>query len=78
MTSNVIKVNGTFWFHSPKARGQYSRVCRLCRNWVCRFLNVFEMLDIEDPPWVAYRVVDGHQRDGFMLFCTRLAECKTS
>ena len=33
---------------------------------------------IEDLPWAAYKGEDGHDRDGFMLLCTRIADCKTT
>ena len=31
---------------------------------------------IENLPLADYKEDDGHHRDGFMVFCTRLAECK--
>ena len=31
----------------------------------------------EKRPWAVYIELDGHQRDGSMVFCTMLAECKT-
>ena len=34
------------------------------------------MGEIENPPWAGYKEEDGHQTDGFMMFCTTLAECK--
>ena len=34
------------------------------------------MRDIENLPWAGYKEEDGHKRDGFIVFCTRLAECK--
>ena len=36
------------------------------------------MAEIEDPPWLSYKEEDGHQRDGFMQFFTRLANWKTA
>ena len=33
---------------------------------------------MENPPWAAYKKEDGQQKGGFMLFCVRLAEGKTS
>ena len=56
----------------------YSLQNRLCRIIVTPVVNEGMCVEsIEDPSWATYKKEDGHQRDGFMQFCMRLAECKT-
>ena len=41
---------------------------------LCCIVTECIIWDIEDTPWAAYKEDDGHQKDGFMLFCMMLAE----
>ena len=46
---------------------------RISAKYYCLY-----QLAIEDLPWLSYKEEDGHPWDGFMLFYTMLAVCKTT
>ena len=70
-------VNPSLWWPSSCLRK--TMVDHLCLPCPAIEDSVYKIvLDIEYPPVAAYNEEDGHQRDGFMLCCMRLARWKTT